>query len=219
MSDLIRVLVVDDHLIVRRGLASLLTARNGMLVVGEAADGEEAIVKARHLQPDVILMDLMLPRIGGLAAIRIIRAENPNARILVLTAADEEEHITAVLQAGALGFLPKDIAVEDILLSIQYAAKGGIYLPQEIVQKLIRHLQAPVTTAPSPVEFTAREVDVLASIAKGMSNQEIADCLLISRTTVRTHVRNILSKLGATNRTQAALFAIEAGILPPHAQE
>jgi two-component system, NarL family, response regulator LiaR len=212
MSDLIRVLVVDDHQIVRRGLATLLIARNGMQVVGEAADGEEAVVKARHLQVDVILMDLIMPRLGGLEAIRAIRAEDPTARILVLTSFDEDSRVSAAIKAGALGYLRKDASPDDLFHAIRNTAKGASYLPQEIVQKLIRDLQHTNTSMQIGVDLTEREIDVLGAIAKGMSNQEIADTLFISTTTVRTHVRNLLGKLGVANRTQAALYAVESGI-------
>jgi len=212
MSDLIKILVVDDHQIVRRGLATLLISRNGMQVVGEAADGEEAIVKARHLNADVILMDLIMPRLGGLEAIRTIRAEDPTARILVLTSFDEDSRVSAAIKAGALGYLRKDASPDDLIHAIRNTAKGASYLPQEIVQKLIRDLQHTTTTTQIGIDLTDREIDVLAAIAKGLSNQEIADTLFISTTTVRTHVRNLLGKLGVANRTQAALYAVESGI-------
>lgn len=213
MNDLIKVFIVDDHLIVRRGLATLLIARNGMQVVGEASTGEEAIVKARHVQPDVILMDLNLPGMGGLEALRIICAEDPTARILVLTTFDEDKRVSAAIHAGALGYLRKDTSPDELFDAIRQIAKGGSYLPQEIVQKLVRDLQGPKCSIPKGSVLTEREKDILAALAKGLSNQQIADMLFIGDTTVRSHVRNILGKLGVSNRTEAAIFAVESGIV------
>lgn len=211
MAELIRVLVVDDHPIVRRGIAGVLIPRNGMQVIGEAEDGEEAIVRARQLHPDVILMDLNMPKLGGLEAIRAIHAEDPAARILVLTSFDEDGRVSAAIKAGALGFLRKDASPDDLFDAIRYTAKGKSFLPQEIVHQLIHDLRNPVSLAEAGTELTEREQDVLSAIAKGMSNQEIADALTISTTTVRTHVRNVLHKLGVANRTQAALCAVKSG--------
>jgi DNA-binding NarL/FixJ family response regulator len=212
VSDLISILVVDEHEIVRRGMATLLVARNAMQVIGEAADGEEAVVKAHHLKADVILMDLLMPRLDGLEAIRAILAEDATARILVLTSFDEDSRVTAVIKAGALGYLRKDASPDALFHAIRNAAKGASYLPQEIMQKLIRDLQHTNSTTQVGIDLTEREIDVLGAIAKGMSNQEIAETLFISTTTVRTHVRNLLGKLGVTNRTQAALYAVQSGI-------
>jgi two-component system, NarL family, response regulator LiaR len=212
MAELIRILVVDDHPIVQRGLTSVLVPRNGFQVVGEAGDGEEAVIKARMLRPDVILMDMIMPRMGGLEAIRLIRAENPDAHILVLTSFDEDNRVSAAVKAGALGYLRKDSSPDDLFAAIRKTATGATYLPPEIVQKLIRDLQHPAAAPQPGNELTERELDVLAAISKGMSNQEIAEKLYISTATVRTHVRNLLSKLGVANRTQAALYAVEAGL-------
>lgn len=209
MSCLIKVLIVDDHQIVRRGLASLLSARNGMQVVGEAATGEEAIVKARSLNPDVILMDLIIPGIGGIEAIRVICGEKPDARILVLTSFDEDNRVSATIEAGALGYLRKETSPDELFDAIRDVAKGASYLPQEIVQKLVRGLQEAKNNALNGNDLTEREMDVLSALAKGMSNQQIANHLMISTATVRSHVRNILSKLGVTNRTEAALYFVE----------
>jgi DNA-binding NarL/FixJ family response regulator len=213
MNDLIKVLVVDDHLIVRRGLAAYLVARNGMQVVGEAATGEEAIVKARSLGPDVILMDLNMPGMGGLEAMRIICAQVPGARVLVLTSYDDGNRVPEAIQSGALGYLRKDTSPDELFHAIHNIAKGASYLSQEIVQKLICGLQGSKGDTQNGNHLTEREMDVLAALAKGMSNQEIADSLIISNATVRTHVRNVLEKLGVANRTEAAVYAVESGIL------
>lgn len=216
MNELIRVLVVDDHPIVQRGLASVLTARNGFHVIGEASNGTEAVIKARSLRPDVILMDLVMPQMDGLEAIRQIRSEDPTARILVLTSFDEDSRVAAAIKTGALGYLRKDSSPDDLFMAIRKTATGTSYLPPEIVQKLIRDLQHPVTAAEPQIDLTERELDVLSAIAQGLSNQEIADALFISTATVRTHVRNLLSKLGVVNRTQAALYAVEYGLTSRH---
>jgi NarL family two-component system response regulator LiaR len=213
MNYLIRLLVVDDHQIVRCGLAAFLTARNGMQVVGEAATGEEAIVKARYLNPDVILMDLNMPGMGGLEATRMICAEKPDARILILTSFDEDNRVPAAIQAGALGYLRKDTSADELFNAIHNIARGASYLSQEIVQKLVHGLHGSKGNSRDGNALTERELDVLAALAKGLSNQEIADLLIISCTTVRSHVRNVLGKLGVSNRTEAAIYAVESGVL------
>jgi DNA-binding NarL/FixJ family response regulator len=213
MSTLIRVLVVDDHQIVRRGLATLLIARNGMQVVGEAATGEEAITKARALNPEVILMDLRMPGMGGAEAMRILRAEMPAAYCLVLTTFSEDEHLSAALQAGARGYLYKDTSPDELFEAIRAVAKGAFHLPQEIIQKLVRTQQESKSKAQVAHSLTKRELDVLGSLAKGMSNREIADFHFVSIATVRSHVRNLLDKLDVSNRTEAAVYAVESGLL------
>jgi DNA-binding NarL/FixJ family response regulator len=184
-----------------------------MHVVGEAATGEEAIIKARGLKPDVILMDLSMPGMGGAAAIGILRVEAPEARILVLTNFDDDSYITAALQAGALGYLRKDTSPDELFEALHKVARGTSYLSQEVVQKIVKGVQTPKSTSKKSNELTEREIDVLAALAKGMSNREIADLLLISTTTVRSHVRHLLDKLGMTNRTEAAVYAVESGLL------
>jgi DNA-binding NarL/FixJ family response regulator len=184
-----------------------------MQVVGEASTAEEAILKVRCLQPDVILMDLVMPGMGGLEAIRLLRAADPTTRILVLTSYDEDSRVSAAIQAGALGYLRKDTSPDELFEAIRNTARGASYLSPEMVQKLVRDIQHSTGNNRSSSDLTEREVDVLGAIAKGMSNQEIADTLFISITTVRTHIRNLLGKLGVNSRTQAAICAIEAGIV------
>jgi two-component system, NarL family, response regulator LiaR len=209
MSDLIRVLIADDHYVVRQGLAALLAPRNGMEVVGEAATGREAVELARTLQPDVILMDMMMPEMDGPQAIALIKQENPKARILVLTSFGESKQIAAAVHAGALGYLLKDSSPDDLLLAIRSVHRGTLVLPQDLALKLIQ----PRPPAAALDQLTERETDVLRLLAEGQSNQEIARSLHISMTTVRSHVSNILMKLGVSNRTQAALVARERQLL------
>ena len=209
MSDLIRILIADDHFVVRQGLAALLVPRNGMDVVGEAATGREAVDRARVLQPDVILMDMMMPEMDGPEAIALIKQENPAARILVLTSFGESKQISAAIQAGALGYLLKDSSPDDLLHAIHSVYRGNLVLPQDLALKLMQ--PQPVSVALD--QLTERETDVLRLLAKGQSNQEIAATLNIGMTTVRSHVSNILMKLNVSNRTQAALVAQERQLL------
>ena len=209
MSDLIRVLIADDHYVVRQGLAALLAPRNGMEVVGEAATGREAVGLARTLRPDVILMDMVMPEMDGLEAIGVIKRENPGARILVLTSFGESKQISTAIQAGALGYLLKDSSPDDLLHAIRSVHRGNLVLPQDLAVKLMQ----PQQTVAALDQLTERETDVLRLLAQGQSNQEIAVNLSISTTTVRSHVSNILMKLEVSNRTQAALIAKERQLL------
>ena len=209
MTDLIRILIADDHYVVRQGLAALLSPRTGMEVVGEAATGRVAVDLTRTLQPDVILMDMMMPEMDGPEAIRLIKQENPAARILVLTSFGEVKQISAAIQAGALGYLLKDSSPDDLLHAIRSVYRGNLVLPQDLAVKLMQ----PQQTVAALDQLTERETDVLRLLARGQSNDEIARSLSISATTVRSHVSSILLKLGVANRTQAALAARERGVL------
>jgi NarL family two-component system response regulator LiaR len=209
MTALIRALIVDDHQIVRRGLAALLVPRSGVEVVGEAATGREAVELARDLQPDIILIDLVMPEMGGAEAIALIRRENPDARILVLSSFGESDQVTAAVQAGARGYLLKDSSPDDLLFAIQSIVRGNLVLPEDIARKLLQ----PQPAAPGLEDFTDREIEVLRLLARGETNQAIAVALHISAPTVRAHVSSILSKLNMTNRTQAALFAQKKGLV------
>lgn len=205
MSDILRVLIADDHHVVRRGLATLLVPRNRMTVVGEAANGREAVELARALRPDVIVMDMLMPELTGAEAIRQIKHEQPEARILVLASFAERADVQAAMQAGALGYLLKAAPPAELLSTIRSVAQGMLSLPRELAQVFTQ----PAPVAPSLEKLTERELAVLRLLADGRSNQEIAQSLAISNTTVRTHVTNILAKLNVTNRTQAALIAHE----------
>ncbi|HAJ34866.1 MAG TPA: DNA-binding response regulator [Chloroflexi bacterium] len=205
MTELIRILIADDHFVVRQGLATLLVPRNGMQVVGEAATGAEAVELALTLRPDVILMDMIMPELDGAAAIARIKAQNPAARILVLTSFGEREKVAAALQAGAAGYLLKDSSPDDLFAAIRSVHRGNLVIPQELAKELMQ----PPPSAPTASQFTARELDVLRLLVQGKSNPEIAQELFISATTVRSHITSILTKLNVANRTQAALVAQE----------
>jgi NarL family two-component system response regulator LiaR len=208
----IRVLIADDHPVVREGLRGLITSEPGMEVVGEAADGFEAVEKARSLQPDVILLDLMMPRMSGLEAIGEIKRENPEARILVITSFAEDNKVFPAIKTGALGYLLKDSSPQQLLQAIREVSRGESSLHPTIARKLIREISRPSDLPPAEEPLTAREVEVLQLVATGLSNQEIAENLVVSERTVRNHVSNILTKLHLANRTQAALYALREGL-------
>jgi NarL family two-component system response regulator LiaR len=211
----IRVLVADDHAIVREGLRSLLETEPGMELAGEAVDGEEAVAHARAVRPDVILLDLMMPRLDGIAAIGEIKREQPDARILVLTSFAEDEKVFAAIKAGALGYLLKDSSPQELLQAIREVARGESSLHPTIARKVLRELSRPPELPATPEPLTARELDVLRLVAQGLSNQEIAGRLALSERTARTHVSQILTKLQLANRTQAALYALREGLARP----
>jgi len=210
----IRILITDDHAIVREGLHKLISTEPGMEVIGEAADGIQAVQMACELKPDVILMDMVMPRMGGLEAIRKIKEECPEARILVLTSFSDDETVFPAIKAGALGYMLKNTSPNLLLSAIRDVYQGNSSMSPDIANKLMSELQRksdlPLTKDP----LTQREMDVLKLVAQGFTNQEIADQLVISEGTVRTHVSNILSKLHLANRTQAALFALREGYTP-----
>lgn len=205
MSELIRVLIADDHHVVRQGLAAMLVARNQMQVVGEARNGREAVELARTLAPDVIVMDMLMPEMDGPEAIALIRQENPDARILVLASFGESARVAAAMRAGAMGYMLKDSEPEALVEAIRSVNEGKLALPRELALTLLR----PTPALPELDQFTEREVDVLRLIAEGWTNKAIAKQLSISVATVRAHVSNILLKLQVENRTQAAVVARE----------
>jgi len=208
----IRVLIVDDHAIVREGQRALIDTEPGMVVVGEAKDGFGAVEMADTLQPDVILLDLFMPRKDGIEAIEEIKGGNPDARILVLTSFTEDEKVYGAIKAGAIGYLLKDSLPQEILNAIRQVYQGEISMHPSIAKKLILELQHSSNLIPTEEPLTAREVEILKLIAQGLSNQGIAEKLVISERTVRTHVTNILGKLHLANRTQAALYALREGL-------
>jgi len=212
VTDTIRVLVADDHAIVRAGLRALIATEPGLEVVGEAADGAEAVRLARSLDPDVVLVDLVMPQHDGLWAIRELALEAPRARILVLTSFAENDQVFSAIKAGALGYLLKDSSPRDLLQAIRDVHAGEASLHPAIARKLIREIHRPSELPPSAEPLTEREVEVIGLVAQGLTNREIADRLTISERTVRTHVSNILDKLHLANRTQAALYALREGL-------
>ena len=205
MPEKIRVLIVDDHHVVRQGLAALLRSSDDVEVVGEAADGREAIGKHAALQPDVTLMDLQMPNLGGVAAISNIRAASPAARFVVLTTYDGDEDIYRALQAGAKAYLLKGMTIEELIDTIRVVHSGRARIPAAIAEKLADRV--------SGQELTARELEVLQRIVAGRSNKDAANDLGISETTVKTHVNSLLGKLGVADRTHAATVAIQRGIV------
>ena len=207
----VRVLVVDDHLVVRKGVRALLMDADEVTVVGEAADGLEAVAEARRLRPQVILMDLKLPRLDGVEAIRQILAEQPDMGIVVLTGTNGDEQVLAAVEAGALGYLAKTSEREDFLPAIARVARGELWLPPRLTRKLLAHLK-PGSGGGLTEPLTGRETSVLNLLAKGRTNQQIAQELSIAEATVRTHVSHILGKLGVGNRVEAALHALRAGV-------
>ncbi len=208
----IRVLIADDHAVVREGVRALIASEPGMEVAGEAADGIEAVQQARLLQPDVILLDLIMPRQGGLESIGQIKKENPAARILILTSFAEDDKVFPAIKTGALGYMLKDSSPQELLQAIRHVYQGESSLHPTIARKLVRELSQPSALPPTEEPLTEREVEVLQLVAKGLSNQEIGQKLFVSERTTRTHVSNILNKLHLANRTQAALYALREGL-------
>ena len=209
----IRILIVDDHAIVREGLRTLITSEPGMELVGEAANGNEAVQKALALNPDVILMDLVMPVKDGLEAIKEIRQANSQARILVLTSFAEDDKVFPAVKAGALGYLLKDTMPSELLDAIRKTHNGVPSLDSSVALKLMREFREPLREVVAEELLTERELQILKLVARGMPNQKIANELFLSEWTVRTHVSDILAKLHLSNRTQATLYALRKGIV------
>ena len=213
MTGSIRMLIVDDHEIVRKGLCALIDSKPGFEVVGEARDGDGAVQMARRLSPDVILMDLEMPGKDGIAAIREIVAEDAATRILVLTSFSDDQRVLAAIKGGALGYLLKDSSPQDLLRAIEAVYRREPSLDPGIAMCLIRELNQPSDQPPTRDPLTSREVEVLKLVAQGLGNREVAQVLAISDRTVGVHISNILSKLHLANRTQAALYALREGLI------
>ena len=209
---MIRVLIVDDHAIVRKGIRALLFESGGFEIVAEVADGQAAVVAAAESKPDVILMDLLMPGMDGIEATRRITDQQPGVRILVLTSFAADNKLFPAIKAGALGYLLKDSSPEELIRAIRQVHRGEPALHPTIARKLLQEIVQPVDITPPPEALTVRELAVLQLIAQGMRNQEIADQLAVSESTVRTHVSRILGKLHLASRTQAALYALREGL-------
>ena len=213
MENPIRVLVVDDHFVVRKGVCALLAGAGDIVVVGEAGDGRQAVEEAGRCDPQVILMDLKLPEIDGVEAIRRILAVRPEIGVVVLTSSDVGADVLAAVEAGALGYLAKTSEREDFFAAIRHCARGEAWLPPALTHNLLAHLKArPAARVP---ELTGRESEVLALLARGWSNRRIAQELAISEVTVRAHVGHLLTKLGVSTRVEAALHALRSGLALP----
>jgi DNA-binding NarL/FixJ family response regulator len=217
-GDVIRVLIADDQALFRRGLYVVLGTEDGIEVVAEAENGEEAIEKARDLAPDVVLMDVRMPKVNGIDAARTIRAEVPTTKILMLTVSDEEDDLYEAIKAGANGYLLKEISVEEVAEAIRAVTQGQSLISPSMASKLLNEFNALVKRAEEKQQFpapalTTREVEVLRLVAKGMSNREIAEELYISENTVKNHVRNILEKLHLHNRMEAVIYAVRERLL------
>jgi DNA-binding NarL/FixJ family response regulator len=216
----ISVLVADDQRLVRSGFRMILRADPEIDVIGEAGDGEEAVALARELKPDVVLMDIRMPKLDGIAATRLLLQEEDAPRVLVLTTFDLDEYVYGALRAGASGFLLKDAPEEQLAAAIRVAADGGALFSAGVTRRLIERFAQLDTTAPPPGldELSARESQVLQLIARGNSNAEIATQLVLSEHTVKTHVARILQKLDLRDRTQAVILAYESGLVRPAAR-
>jgi DNA-binding NarL/FixJ family response regulator len=209
----IRILLADDHSVVRQGLRMFLALDDELDVVGEASNGEEALARARELQPDVVLMDLLMPVMDGVAATAAIRNELPDVEVIALTSVLDDEKVVGAVRAGAIGYLLKDTEADELRRAIKAAANGQVQLSPQAAARLVREVRLPE----SPESLTERETEVLRLLAQGQSNKEIARTLVIGEKTVKTHVSNILAKLGVPSRTQAALYAVRIGLVSPGA--
>lgn len=212
-NEMIRILITDDHEIVREGLRTFLKSQPGIEIIGEANDGAMAVQLAKSLNPDVILMDLVMPVMDGITATRQIIKENPSARILVLTSYVEDEKVFSAVKAGTLGYLLKDSTPGELIEAIKQVAIGESALHPSIARKVLKELNRSSSQLPNADQLTPRELDVLRLVAEGLSNQDIATQLSLSEWTVRTHLRSIMAKLNLVNRTQAALYALREGLV------
>lgn len=213
MSNPIRLLIVDDHIVVRKGLAAMLETEPGLQIVGEASNGAEAVELAKALRPAVILMDLMMPVMDGIEATRRIKQEAPECNILVLTSFSTNDKVLPSLNAGAIGYLLKDSTPTELVKAIHQVAQGEGSLDPAVTRQVLQKIQQPVASAPAQEELTDREREVLKFMARGYSNAEIAQLMVISNPTVHTHVSRILAKLNLSSRTQAALYALRKGLV------
>jgi two-component system, NarL family, response regulator LiaR len=213
MAKVIRILIADDHPIVRKGLRLVLSNEEDIQVVGEAEDGSEAVSQAQALKPDVILMDLQMPKMTGVQAIAEIKKTNQSVRILVLTSFADDDKVFPAIKNGASGYLLKDTLPVELLKAIRDIAAGLPSLHPVIAEKMMHELISPTATPAPEEKLTNREIEVLKFVAQGANNQEIAQKLVVSERTISTHISNILNKLHLANRTQAALYAVSEGLV------
>jgi two-component system, NarL family, response regulator LiaR len=207
----IQILLVDDHAVVRQGLRMFLSLDPDLEIVGEASNGEEGVALARRLKPDVVLMDLLMPGMDGIAATAVLRRELPNTEVIALTSVLEDRLVVDAIRAGAIGYLLKDTNADELCQAIKAAAAGQVQLSPQAAARLMREVRVP----DSPETLTERETEVLRLLAQGQANKEIANSLTITEKTVKTHVSNILAKLSVSSRTQAALYAVRIGLVSP----
>jgi DNA-binding NarL/FixJ family response regulator len=208
----IRVVVVDDHDLFRRGLRRSLEDQ-GLRVIGEAADGEEAVRLVVHARPEVVVMDLQMPKMSGVEAVRELAVAAPAVRVLMLTVSGDEQSVTEAIEAGARGYLLKQATIEEIAAGVRAAAAGEALVSPRVAAQLLKRLRGPAPSTPAGPGLTERELDVLRLVAEGRDNQEIAEALTISPRTAKNHVASILAKLGLDNRIQAAVYAVRRGIV------
>jgi len=215
LTDQIRVLIVDDHQVVRQGLRTFLELQEDILVVGEAGDGQAAVEMVGQLNPDVVLMDLMMPRLDGISAIHQVKSLGSEVKVIALTSFTEDNKVFPAIQAGASSYLLKDVSPDDLVEAIRAVYRGEARLHPDIARKLMEQVahQPPSHRDSHVADLTERELDVVNLVAQGRSNQEIAMELVISEKTVKTHVSNILSKLQLEDRTQLAIYAIKKGLV------
>lgn len=213
MNKKIGLLIADDHKMVREGLKAFIAPSDSFEVIGEACDGSEAVAQAKILNPDIILLDLVMPRLDGIGATQEIRKNNPNAKIIIITSFVEEEKVISAIKAGASGYLLKDSSPQEIETAILDVFNGESSFPPRIASILVKELNRPVRESEKHAPLTDREIDILKLMAQGMSNQEIAHHLTLSVWTVRTYVTSILNKLEVDNRTQATLMALKEGLV------
>ena len=211
-EEVISVLIVDDHTVVRDGLQALISAEPSMHVVAAVGDGIEAVEFVKKLNPDVVLMDLVMPHMDGIQATIEIKKDNPDARILILTSFAEDHQVFAAIKSGATGYLMKDSSSEELIQAIRDIYKNKPVLQPEVAKRLMLDIRSQDDQSSQTKALTDREIEILEQVALGKTNQEIADVLFVSERTVRTHITNILAKLGLSNRTQAALYALREGI-------
>jgi len=211
----ITVLLAEDHAVVREATAEVVGHQPDMHVVGQAGTGKEAVALARALQPDVIVMDIAMPRLNGLEATRRIAAECPRCRVLVLTAREEERYVIQLLQAGAVGYLPKTVGLDELLEAIRAVARGESVLPPAVAAVVVRHLAGEGAPEEAVRPLTDRELEVLKLAAQGLTNYDIAQRLYISVRTVEAHLTHVYDKLGVSSRTEAAVHAMRQGWIPP----